>query len=195
MRNQSTPTRLALVGLIALFTAGCAAPTGDYAEPEHLAATVSYRRMAEGLFALLRASNDAYLNETMSTQGEDATPPNQETSPPSHAAFLRQTATEIATKGAEFSFALRSPHPATPLSAPQTQVEEDALSSLAEHPEEPIFTDETLGGRAYFTAVFPQRATSRACLDCHADSPRASESTPRKGDLLGVLVIRIPKEF
>lgn len=174
------PVSLTSAALVALL-AGCAtAPSsGESAAPAHLADSASYQRMADGLHAVLRAANAAWLHDG----GE------------SHAAFLRQTAQEIATHGAEFSFALRSPWPINPLGAPQTGLEEEALAALQQSPGEPLFRDEQLGGRAYFTAIYPERATSASCVTCHNQNAASPRHDFAEGDLMGALVIRIPREF
>ncbi|MCP5516321.1 MAG: DUF3365 domain-containing protein [Verrucomicrobiales bacterium] len=155
----------------------------DTPVPAHLAEQVSYERMAGSLHAVLDAAQ-----ETCVAQGARA--------PTNHAAFLRLTGRRIATSGAEFSFALRSSSPINPAALPQTEIEATTLEALAQGTQTaPSFHEETLGGRAYFTAIYPQRATSSACADCHNDQPASPRHDIREGDLMGALVIRIPREF
>lgn len=153
------------------------------AAPAHLSEKVSYERMASGLHAVLDAAQ-----ETCVEQGALA--------PTNHAAFLRLTGRRIATGGAEFSFALRSSWPINPAAQPQTGIEAATLEALAQGTQTaPSFHEETLGGRAYFTAIYPQRATSSACVECHNEQPASPRRDFREGDLMGALVIRIPREF
>jgi hypothetical protein len=189
----------ATVGLTVLL-AGCATSSpsdrsdqSDIAAPAHLADSVSYQRMADGLHAVLRAANAAWLGAETDQPG--ARDPASDSPSASHAAFLRRTVQEIATHGAEFSFAMRSAWPISPLGAPQTGLEEEALATLQESPGEPLFRDEQLGGRAYFTAVYPEIATSNSCVDCHNQNAASPRRDFAEGDLMGVLVIRIPREF
>lgn len=199
-----------LAAVVALLMAGCATTlrTEAPAVPAHLADSVSYRRMADGLHAVLRAANEAFLKE-MKNPAHPSSPEASPVSPDpnetpgarlsdaaaSHAEFLSRASLQIATGGAEFSFALRSPWPTRPLAAAQTQVEEEALVKLQQQPDEPVFRDEQLGGRAYFTAIYPERATSAACADCHNQLPASPRRDFQTGDLIGALVIRIPREF
>lgn len=194
------------VGLtvVTVLLAGCAtAPSSGEPEPTapaHLADRVSYRRMADGLHAVLRAANAAWIE---AEAGASATPVSPSDSGlrtsdgehGSHAAFLRRTAQEIATHGAEFSFAIRSPWPISPLGAPQTGLEEEALATLQRSPAEPLFRDEQLGGRAYFTAVYPEIATRASCINCHNQNAASARHDFAEGDFMGALVIRIPREF
>ena len=54
------------------------------------------------------------------------------------------------------------------------------------------YGEETLGGKAYFTAVYADTAIATACVSCHNEH----KDTPRKdfkmGDVMGGVVIRIP---
>lgn len=198
---------------VAALLAGCAtpSPTEEPAAPAHLADSVSYQRMADGLHAVLRAANAAWLRDGGRSAATPTSPsdlglrtsdlqngslgarPSREID--SHAAFLRQTAQEIATHGAEFSFALRSPWPISPQGAAQTGLEEEALALLQKAPDQPVFRDEQLGGRAYFTAIYPERATSSSCVDCHNQHAASPHHDFKEGDFMGALVIRIPREF
>jgi cytochrome c553 len=55
-----------------------------------------------------------------------------------------------------------------------------------------FYTEETLGERQYFTAVYPDVAVAPACVTCHnahKDSPRNDFAI---GDVMGGVVVRIP---
>lgn len=179
--------------LLLAAAAGCSTPssapphqptTAAETGPAHLANTVSYRRMADTLHAVLREAERTWL-ETFRPSGKTS----------SHAAFLRRLAANIATHGAEFSFALRSPWPIRPEGAPQTELEADSLARMARDPAAPTYADEQLGGRAYFTAVFPVVARDRRCIDCHNAQPDSPKRDFKPGDFMGALVIRLPREF
>jgi hypothetical protein len=161
---------------------------GDAPAPAHLAEQVSYRRMADSLHAVLRAADTTFLARQAAEPAAASL---------SHAEFLRRMAREIATHGAEFSFALRALDPLDPRAAPQTQVEQDALKAFrrAGGAARPRLVEEQLGGRAYFTAVYPARATRTSCADCHNRDPRGSRHDFRRGDVMGAWVIRLPREF
>lgn len=200
------PAPLAL-GVVAVLYVGCATRSlsdksgqSSVAAPAHLADRVSYQRMADGLHAVLRAANAAWLeaeagDSPVFTSPSDFGSRISDLNRGSHGAFLRRAAQEIATHGAEFSFAIRSPWPISPLGAAQTGLEEEALTVLPRSPGEPLFRDEQLGGRAYFTAVYPETATSASCADCHNRNTGSPRHDFADGDFMGVLVIRIPREF
>jgi len=60
------------------------------------------------------------------------------------------------------------------------------------HRGDPYYTTETLGGKKYFTAVYPDKAIAKACISCHnghKDSPRKDL---KMGDVMGGVVLRLP---
>jgi hypothetical protein len=114
---------------------------------------------------------------------------------PAHAQLLRMAGVEIQKRGAEFSYTLRSLWPINASHGPQTEVEQRGLERVAERPESNYYTEELLGGRSYFTAVYAVRAKLSSCVDCHnrhADSPRRDF---REEDVMGAIIVRVPLEF
>jgi hypothetical protein len=108
---------------------------------------------------------------------------------------IRRSAESIQSKGAEFSYALRSPHPIDLRNGPQTELELRGLAFVTSHPAQNYYGREILGGRRYFTAVYPDIPAAAACVDCHN---RRSASIPQHyqvGDLMGSIVVRVPLEF
>jgi hypothetical protein len=173
------------------------------AEPEktHKLTTVSPRKLADSLRAVIAADRETYSSVVVQRLGFEerqiaVTDQWEERHAlPTHAQLLRMSAQRIQQRGAEFSYALRSLWPINPNHGPQTQVEQDGLEFVADHPETNFYTEELLGGRSYFTAVYPDRATQPSCVECHNRHP----SSPRKDfnpeDVMGALIIRIPLEF
>lgn len=108
---------------------------------------------------------------------------------------LRLAAQAIQTKGAEFSYTLRSLTPIDPRNKPETEVERLGLEAVARHPETNSYARETLGGRRYLTAVYADRATSPACVSCHNQNPQSPRKDWKLEDVMGGLVVRVPLEF
>jgi len=174
-----------LVTLVAAASAGWVATRSE--EESHLLRTVSLRKMADSLHAVIAANQSVYLRLAL----EDA----QRGRLPAHAEILRQANVAIQAEGAEFSYTLRSLQPIHPRQGPQTEVELRGLHNVAERPEETYTTRETLGGRSYYTAIYAERATMSACVECHNTHPESPRRDYRLGDVLGAVVVRIPLEF
>ncbi|MCL4180778.1 MAG: DUF3365 domain-containing protein [Verrucomicrobia bacterium] len=173
------------------------------AEPEkgHLATTVSLRKLADSLHKVIAADRESYarlvvqrlaLEEKRLEVTENWL---EQRALPTHAQMLRLTAQNIQKRGAEFSYALRSLWPINPNHGPQTEIEQLGLEFVASHPGTNYYTEELLGGRSYFTAIYPDRATLSSCVDCHNRHPASPRRDFKTDDVMGALIIRVPLEF
>ncbi|MCB1938649.1 MAG: DUF3365 domain-containing protein [Rhodocyclaceae bacterium] len=107
------------------------------------------------------------------------------------AQMFRYGAEMVAEKGAKFSYSLISEWPVNKQNAAKTEVESAGLKAIAET-KAPYYTEETLGGQKYFTAVYPDKAVAKACISCHnahKDSPRDDF---KMGEVMGGVVLRLP---
>lgn len=108
------------------------------------------------------------------------------------AQMFRYSAEMVAEKGANFSYSLLSLWPVNKQNAPKTDAEKKGLEYVAANPGKNYYTEEELGGKKYFTAVYPDKGVAPACIACHnshKDSPRTDF---KLGDTMGGVVIRIP---
>lgn len=108
------------------------------------------------------------------------------------AQMFRYGAERVAKKDVGFSYSLLSLWPVNKQNSPKTDVEKTGLKFLSDNPGKNYYGEETLGGKKYFTAVYPDVAVAPACVSCHnahKDSPRTDFKI---GDTMGGVVIRIP---
>lgn len=108
------------------------------------------------------------------------------------AQMFRYGSEMVAEKGAKFSYALLSEWPVNKQNAPKTEVEKEGLKAIAANPAQPFYKEETLGGKKYFTAVYPDRAVAKACISCHNDHKDSPRKDFKMGDVLGGVVLRLP---
>lgn len=196
MRPAASLALLAAV-LGAVVAGGVAQP----ADKSHKLQSVSLRKMADSLHAVIAADRAVYsrviverlaLEKSKLAVGQDYEAAD---CLPVHAQMLRLAARSIQQEGAEFSYTLRSLWPINPSHGPQTEIERQGLEAVARAAGTNFYREELLGGRSYFTAIYPDRATSPSCVDCHnrhASSPRHDFRT---NEVMGAIVIRIPLEF
>ena len=179
-------TRLPLIAAGVLLAASVLWTTSAE-EKTHKLQTVSLRKMADSLHAVIAANRqlDAELRASERTGSAR----------PAHAEVLRRANLRIQQHGAEFSYTLRSLHPINPSAGPQTEVEQRGLEWVARPSAEPYMVEETLGGRSYFTAVYADHATLQSCVECHNAHPRSPKRDYQPGDVMGGIVVRIPLEF
>lgn len=170
-------------------------------EKIHKLTTVSTRKMADSLHAVIAADRQAYAERVMQRVVSGGKPiefsadRREVNGLPVHAHLLRSAAQSIQKRGAEFSYTLRSLWPLNGNHGPQTEVEQKGLEFVANNPADNFYAEEELGGRAYFTAIYADRATLSSCVDCHNQDPRSPRRDFKEGDVMGAIVVRVPLEF
>ena len=151
------------------------------APPPSSNGAISPQDQADALHFVIAADREMYCREYIAHQSEGESSPNAAAGPkpseswPLPSEMFRRAAESIQSKGAEFSYALRSLHPVDPRDGPQTELEQRGLAFVTSHPTQNYYGQEMLGGRRYFTAVYPDT--------CEAG-----------GATCGI-VVRVPLEF
>lgn len=118
------------------------------------------------------------------------------------AQMFREGAEEVdaSEKPFEFSYSLQSKWPLNMENAKKkTPAVEKGLEAVSD-PKSEFYGkkwtgSETLGGKEYFVGIYPDLAVAPACWECHNDHDNRQDSYPefKKGDVMGGIVIRIPK--
>jgi len=203
MRSNQTAVRWGnalLAGCALLAGAGCGPASPKGPEPAPGAVTFKPQELADALHAVIAADREAYARQVVQPLAEaraagapEAWPAHG--SPPGPERMLRLASEAVQQKGAEFHYVLRSLWPIDPKDAPQTPTEKAGLEYLPDHPESNYYAEESLGGRRYFTAVYPDRAIVPACVQCHNRRPDSPKRDFKPGDVMGGIVVRVPLEF
>ncbi len=118
------------------------------------------------------------------------------------AQMFREGAEEVdaSEKPFDFSYSLQSTWPLNMENAKKkTPAVEKGLEAISD-PDSEYFGkkwtgSETLGGKEYFVGIYPDLAVAPACWECHNDHENRQDSYPefKKGDVMGGVVIRLPK--
>ena len=111
---------------------------------------------------------------------------------PLPAQMFRFGAETVASKSDAFSYSLQSLWPINKQNAPRTEVEKTGLQYIMDHPGENYYAEEKLGGRSYFTAVYPDVAVAPVCSGCHNEHKDSPRTDFKLGDVMGGVVIRVP---
>jgi len=107
---------------------------------------------------------------------------------------------ELVTKRAkklpdvDFSYSLQSLWPINKQNAPKTPVEKKGLKFIADNKGKNFYGTETLGGKKYFTAIYPDIGVAPVCISCHNDHKDTPKTDFKIGDVMGGVVIRIPMD-
>ena len=170
----------------------------DAPQPE---VTFKPQEMADALHAVIAADREVYsLHVVQRLQGDEkiiraASNWSEEKALPLPAQMLRLGSEAVQQKGAEFHYVLRSLWPINPKDAAETATEKAGLEFVASHPETNYYSGESLGGRRYFTAVYPDKALAAVCVDCHNQHHDSPKKDFKIGDVMGGIVVRVPLEF
>jgi hypothetical protein len=159
----------------------------------------SPKEMADALFTVMSSDRAVYTKQVVNRlQNEEKVIVASEhwkddKALPLPAQMFRMGAETVSQKNAGFTYALLSLWPINKQNAPKTDVEKTGLQYIADAKgASNYYSDEVLGDKKYFTAVYPDVAVSMACVKCHnkhEDSPRSDFKT---NDVMGGVVIRLP---
>jgi hypothetical protein len=187
--------------VLVLACAGCGErPAGATAQSQP-DVTFKPQEMADALHAVIAADREVYCRQLVQRLAGDekllTCTENWQTDKalPVPAQVLRMGSELVQRNGAEFHYVLRSLWPINPKNGPETPTERKGLQAVAEHPELAYYAEESLGGRRYFTAVYPDRAIVPSCVECHAAQQSGVKRTFKLGEVMGGMVVRVPLEF
>lgn len=91
-----------------------------------------------------------------------------------------------------FTYSLQSLWPVNKQNAPKTEVEKTGLKFIAENKGQNYYAEEELGGKKYFTAIYPDMGVAPVCVSCHNEHKDSPRRDFKLGDVMGGVVIRIP---
>ena len=189
-----------LAGYILFAGASCRPDSPKAQEASQPVVTFKPQEMADALHAVIAADREVYAREVISHLAEATNTNDSEAwktngGPPLPAHMLRLASESVQQKGAEFHYVLRSLWSINPKNAPQTATERTGLQYLLDHHDSNYYSEESLGGRRYFTAVYPDRAIVPACVECHNRHPDSPKRDYAPGEIMGGIVVRVPLEF
>lgn len=111
---------------------------------------------------------------------------------PLPAQMFRFGAETVAGKTDKFTYSLQSMWAINKQNEPRTDAEKAGLKHIVENKGENYYTTEELGGKKYFTAVYPDVAVAPVCVSCHNDHKDSPKKDFQLGDVMGGVVIRVP---
>lgn len=183
-----TKTKIAVLAL-SMMTASITAHSADGIQPQ---------TMADALHAVLAADRTIYANTVVNrlvNEEEVITATEHwedDKSLPLPAQMLRMGSELVAEKGNNFSYALLSLWPINKKNEAKTDAEKTGLTFVKEHPGQNYYGEEELAGKRYFTAVYPDKAVSEACVACHNHHKDSPKTDFKMNDVMGGIIVRIP---
>jgi hypothetical protein len=190
-----------LSAILALGLSGCGENRSKPATKSPPEVTFKPQEMADALHAVIAADREVYARHILQRLAGDeklikiSQNWQQDKALPAPAQVLRLGSEAVQQKGAEFHYVLRSLWPINPRNGPETPIEKTGLQAVLDHPDSNYYAEESLGGRRYFTAVYPDLATVPSCVECHNSSQGSGKKDFKLGDVMGGIVLRVPLEF
>jgi hypothetical protein len=185
-------TAAVAAGLIASATAASAQWFGK-GQPKGIA----YQQVADMLHAVMAADRAVYTArvvnrlqniEKVIKADEHFT---DKKALPLPAQMFRFGAETVAKTNKTFSYSLLSLWPVNKQNAPRTAAEKKGLQFVVDNKGKNFYTDEKLGGKVYYTAVYADPASSQACVSCHNEHDESPRRDFKLNDVMGGVVIRI----
>jgi Protein of unknown function (DUF3365) len=194
------PTHAARLGTVAVLAGSLAAATAASAqlfgksEPKG----IPVQQVADMLQSVMAADRTVYTTRVVNRlQNEEKVITADEhfvdkKALPLPAQMFRFGAEKAAETNKTFSYSLLSLWPLNKQNAPRTAAEKEGLKFVADNKGKNFYTEETLGGKKYFTAIYADPAVSPACVSCHNGHDESPRKDFKLGDVMGGVVIRIP---
>lgn len=196
---HKTLTALGIAGLVAGIGTSVA-DSNDFDKP-----SISPRAMADALHLVMDSDRTVYTKTIVNRlvkkdkviKASEHFEDDQALALP---AQMFRFGSELVAKRAEylpdvdFSYSLQSLWPINKQNAPKTDAEKTGLKFIAENKGKNYYTSETLGGKKYFTAIYPDVGVAPVCVSCHNGHKDTPKSDFKLGDVMGGVVIRIPMD-
>lgn len=162
-----------------------------------VAAEISPQKMADAIFAVIESDRTVYTKRVVNRlQNEEEVITAEEhwedeKALPLPAQMLRYGAERVAEQNLGVTYALLSTWPINKQNEAVTDVEKEGMEFIVANPTKRFYSDETLNGEKYFTAVYQDLAVSEACVTCHNDHLDSPRNDFEIGDVMGGVVLRI----
>lgn len=197
---------LAIMGFFTLaattvVVSGCGKTEAESASEQATTAGISPKAFADAVHAVMMADRTVYATHVVTRlKKQDATvTPSEYWQDEDHTiplpAQMFRMGSELVNEdpSSGFTYGLTSLWPLNPQHQAKG-IEIEALEFLKENPDEPFYTEEELGGKKYFSAVYSDKAVAEACWSCHNDHANKGDDYPifKKDDVMGGVVVRVP---
>ena len=157
---------------------------------------IPIRVVADYLHAVLQADRTFYTQHVVErmeamllvTASENW---REEHTLPLPAQFFKEASRGLQVRGKPFRYRLISLWPLNPENAPQNDVVRRALEKVVTYGEV-VEAEIELDNRLYYQAIFPDRAISRSCVNCHNAREESPKQDFKLNDVMGGLEILIP---
>lgn len=157
---------------------------------------VSPEKVAEFIHAILEANRNNYTDNVVVKLQKEGVQAHEhwkdERGVALPAQYLMESGRLVSTKDLKLSFRLASLTPIYVWNGPNSDLERQGLAAVDKNPDEPHFGYLTKGGVRYFQAIYADRASSQACVECHNQHTNSPRRDFKMDDVMGGIVITFP---
>lgn len=157
---------------------------------------VSPQKVASFIHALLEANRTNYTDNVVVKLQKEGIEAHEhwkdERGVPLPAQYLMESGRLVALKDLKFSFRLASLTPIYVWNGANSDLERLGLAAVEKQPDLPYYGFLTKDGTRYFQAIYPDFASSQACVDCHNKHPNSPRRDFKLNDVMGGIVITFP---
>jgi hypothetical protein len=174
-------------------------PASSSAKEEPKINGIPPAKVAGFVHAVLQAHRTIYTSEIVNRLTEKGVVSaaehwEQDNALPLPAQFLQHSGRLVAESGQGIRYRLIGLSPIYQRNAPATDFERKALESLSRAADAPVTGIVSSGRKQYFQAIYPDRAVSSACVNCHNRHPLSPKRDFKLNDVMGGIAITIPLE-
>lgn len=160
---------------------------------------VAPEKAAEYIHAVIEANRTNYtenvVNKMHDQQVVEAVEHwREEKGIPLPAQFLMESGRLTSQKNLQITYRLASLTPLYVWNAPTSDFERKGLQAVTLNPERPVTGFLKTNKGKWFQAIYPDRAISASCVDCHNAHPNSPRRDYKLNDVMGALIITIPVE-
>lgn len=167
------------------------------ADEEELEVSFSPEVVANYIHAVIAADRAVYTTHVVDRLQEErvvvaAESWKQRKALPLPAQMLLMAGKTVEITGSGLRFRLASLWPIYEENGPSNVFEEAGLKVVAEDPDEVYSGIITRGNKRFFKAIYADKATSKACVNCHNGHILSGKRDFKLGDVMGGIIISFP---
>jgi hypothetical protein len=167
-------------------------------EKKESGAVFTPQQMADALNVVMRADRTIYAQKVINrlVRKEKVIKASEhfedDKALPLPAQMFRMGAEVASDKTKLFSYQLLSNWPINKQNKPASEIEKAGLDYVYKNPDKAYYGEQMLGGKKYFTAIYPDSAVAQACVSCHNEHKDSPRTDFKMGEVMGGIVVRIP---
>ena len=166
-------------------------------QAESSQAGIPPEKVAEYLHSVIEADRTLYTTHVVQRMQEQDIVSASETwkkqnSLPLPAQMLTLAGLHVRQKGDGIQYRLASLWPIYEKNRPKSEFERSGLEAVASDPSRPYTGFITKEKKRFFTAIYADKAISKACVDCHNNHPLSPKRDYKLNRVMGGIIISFP---